>query len=154
MLGPLKTRRVDRPVLAALEALVPPEHFYRHLARGLDLSFVVRPGARARSLCHLRPSLAPVMLFQLQLQLILFFEGLRSERHLLAMASLNLAHRWHLGHALDEPLPDHSTLRPPWDASANSRGFGRHRRHQGMLQNSDRARVLRPWCTASSDPLG
>jgi hypothetical protein len=25
-------------------------------------------------------------------------------------ASLNLAHRWYLGYALDEPLPDHATL--------------------------------------------
>ena len=45
-----------------------------------------------------------------QLQLILFFEGLRSERELIATASLHLAHRWYLGYALDEPLPDHSTL--------------------------------------------
>ena len=41
---------------------------------------------------------------------ILFFEGLRSERKLVETASLNLAHRWYLGYALDEPLPDHSTL--------------------------------------------
>lgn len=40
----------------------------------------------------------------------MFFEGVRSERHLIATASLNLAHRWYLGYNLDEPLPDHSTL--------------------------------------------
>jgi hypothetical protein len=45
-----------------------------------------------------------------KLQLILFFEGLRSERQLMAVAALNLAHRWYLGYALDEPLPDHATL--------------------------------------------
>jgi hypothetical protein len=32
MLGPPKVRRVDRPVRALLEALVPPGRFYRHLA--------------------------------------------------------------------------------------------------------------------------
>ncbi len=40
----------------------------------------------------------------------MFFEGLRSERQLIETASLNLAHRWYLGYALDEPLPDHSSL--------------------------------------------
>ena len=40
----------------------------------------------------------------------MFFEGIRSERKLVETASLNLAHRWYLGYALDEPLPDHSSL--------------------------------------------
>src|SRR4051812_31729636 len=45
-----------------------------------------------------------------KLQLVMFFEGIRSERQLIELASLNLAHRWYLGYALDEPLPDHSSL--------------------------------------------
>src|SRR5436190_12071483 len=45
-----------------------------------------------------------------KLQLIMFFEGIRSERKLVETASLNLAHRWYLGYALDEDLPDHSSL--------------------------------------------
>ena len=40
----------------------------------------------------------------------MFFEGIRSERQLIELARLNLAHRWYLGYALDEPLPDHSSL--------------------------------------------
>jgi transposase len=40
----------------------------------------------------------------------MFFEGIRSERQLIETASLNLAHRWYLGYALDEALPDHSSL--------------------------------------------
>jgi hypothetical protein len=40
----------------------------------------------------------------------MFFEDIRSERKLIETASLNLAHRWYLGYALDEPLPDHSSL--------------------------------------------
>jgi transposase len=107
MLGPPKVRRVDRPVLASLEALVPQENFYRHLARVLDLTFV-RELVRDRYAAGGRPSWDPVVFFQLQL--ILFFEGLRSERQLVATASLHLAHRWYLGDALDEPLPDHATL--------------------------------------------
>jgi transposase len=73
----------------------------------LDLGFV-RELVRDRYAAGGRPGLDPVVCFQLQL--ILFFEGLRSERKLLETASRHLAHRWYLGYALDEPLPDHSTL--------------------------------------------
>jgi transposase len=55
-----------------------------------------------------RPSIDPVVFFRLQL--IMFFEGIRSERKLIETASLHLAHRWYLGYTLDEPLPDHSSL--------------------------------------------
>ena len=107
MLGPPKARHVDRPVTAALDDLVPPDHFYRHLGAALDLGFV-RELVRDRYPGIGRPSLDPVVFFRLQLTM--FFEGLRSERKLLETASLHLAHRWYLGYALDEPLPDHSTL--------------------------------------------
>ena len=40
MLGPSKPRDLDRPVIVSLEALVPRNHFYRHLERTLDLAFV------------------------------------------------------------------------------------------------------------------
>src|SRR4051795_9335709 len=107
MLGPPKLRQLDRPVLAALEALVPHDHFYRHLDAVLDLAFV-RDWVRDCYAERGRPSIDPVVFFRLQL--IMFFEGLRSERQLIATASLNLAHRWYLGYHLDEPLPDHSSL--------------------------------------------
>jgi transposase len=107
MLGPVKVRRVDRPIAASLDELVPADHFYRHLERTLDLAFV-RELAQDRYAAGGRPSVDPVIFFKLQL--ILFFEGLRSERQLIRIASLNLAHRWYLGYALDEPLPDHSSL--------------------------------------------
>ena len=107
MLGPPKARHVDRPVLAALEDLVPPDHFYRHLEAALDLSFV-RDLVRDRYAPGGRPSLDPVVFFRLQL--VMFFEGIRSERKLLETASLHPAHRWYLGYALDEALPDASTL--------------------------------------------
>jgi transposase len=57
----------------SLEELVPADHFYRHLERVLDLSFVrelVRPCYAAGG----RPSIDPVVFFKLQL--VLFFEGL------------------------------------------------------------------------------
>src|ERR687894_624020 len=107
MLGPAKVRRVDQPVLASLDALVPAHHFYRHLESKLDLTFV-RDLVRSTYKEGGRPSIDPVIFFKLQL--ILFFEGIRSERQLIEQASLNLAHRWYLGYHLDEPLPDHSSL--------------------------------------------
>jgi IS5 family transposase len=40
----------------------------------------------------------------------MFFEGIRSERQLLRLAADRLSVRRYLGHNLDEPLPDHSSL--------------------------------------------
>ena len=107
MLRPEKARDLGRPVLVSLEELVSRDEFYRHLERRLDLWFV-RELVRDRYAPTGRPGVDPVVYFKLEL--IMFFEGIRSERRLIETASLNLAHRWYLGYALDEPLPDHSTL--------------------------------------------
>ena len=107
MLGPPKPRRLDEPVAVSLEGLVPPDHFYRHLEATLDLGFV-REWVKDSYADRGRPSIDPVVFFKLQL--VVFFEGLRSERKLVETASLHLAHRWYLGYALDESLPDHSSL--------------------------------------------
>src|SRR5579871_5315155 len=90
-----------------LEQLVPADHFYRQLERVLDLGWVrelVAPYYAAGG----RPSLDPLVFFKLQL--VLFFEGLRSERQLLRLAADRLSVRWYLGFDLHEPLPDHSSL--------------------------------------------
>ena len=107
MLGPPKVCALDQPVTVSLDTLVAPDNFYRHLAAALDLSFV-RDWVADCYATRGRPSIDPVVFFKLQL--ILFFEGLRSERRLMQTVALNLAHRWYLGYALDEDLPDHSSL--------------------------------------------
>src|SRR5215218_4840849 len=107
MLGPAKPRRLDEPIAVSLDALVPTDHFYRHLEAKLDLGFV-REWVQKLYAERGRPSIDPVVFFKLQL--VMFFEGIRSERQLIATASLHLAHRWYLGYALDEELPDHSSL--------------------------------------------
>jgi transposase len=107
MLGPPKLRRLDQPIAVSLDHLVPADHFYRHLEAKLDLQFV-REWAREAYADRGRPGIDPVVFFKLQL--IMFFEGIRSERKLVETASLHLAHRWYLGYALDEALPDHSSL--------------------------------------------
>jgi transposase len=107
MLGPPKLRLLDRPVAVSLEALVPPDNFYRFLDAKLDLAFV-RTWVQDCYADRGRPAIDPVVFPGLQL--ILVFEGLRSERKLMQTVALNLAHRWYLGYHLDEPLPDHSSL--------------------------------------------
>src|SRR5215204_2725535 len=91
----------------SLEDLVPQDHFYRRLEARLDLSFVrelVGPlYAKAG-----RPSVDPVVFFKLQL--VMFFEDLRSERQLMRAVADRLSVRWYLGYDLFEPLPDHSSL--------------------------------------------
>src|SRR4051794_2870557 len=101
MLGPSKTRDLDRPVLIAIESYVPKDHLYRHLHRVLDLSFV-RDLAADCYAAGGRPSIDPEVFFRLHL--LMFFAGIRSERQLLEQASYNLAMRWYAGYNLDEPL--------------------------------------------------
>ena len=105
MLGPPKSCRLDQPIAVSLEDFVPTDHFYRHLEAKLDLSFV-RTWVQERYAEWGQPRIDPVIFFKLQL--VMFFDGIRSERHLIETASLNLAHCWYLGYALDEALPNHS----------------------------------------------
>ena len=95
------------PENISLEELVPNDNFYRHLEAQLDLSFV------RELVCPLyadggRPSVDPVVFFKLQL--VMFFEDLRSERQLMSVVADRLSLRWYLGYDLHEPLPDHSSL--------------------------------------------
>jgi transposase len=107
MLGPVKARNLDRPVLIAIESAVPKGHLYRHLHRTLDLSFVRDLVADCYAVGG-RPSIDPEVFFKLEL--MMFFEGIRSERKLMEQAGYNLAMRWYAGYNMDEPLPDHSSL--------------------------------------------
>src|SRR6266516_184689 len=91
----------------SLEELVPADHFYRHLDRTLDLSFV-REFVQQTYAGGGRPSIDPIVFFKLQL--VIFFEGIRSERQLMRHAEDRLSVRWYVGYDLGEPLPDHSSL--------------------------------------------
>src|SRR4051812_15891526 len=116
MLGPAQSHDLGPPVAVSLDRLVPRDHFYRHLEAMLDLGFVrdwVRDAYSERG----RPSIDPVVFFKLYL--VMFFEGIRSERQLLALAADRLSVRWYLGYGLDEALPDAS-------------GFTRFRQRLGL----------------------
>ncbi len=101
--------RLFRSVSAiSLDELVPADHFYRHVDRVLDLSFVRDLVRDCYAADKGRPAIDPVVFFKLQL--VMFFEGIRSERQLLRLAADRLSVRWYVGYNLDEPLPDHSSL--------------------------------------------
>jgi transposase len=104
-----KKERVFSPLPrdVSLEDLVPNHSFYRRLEAGLDLSFVRELVAPLYARGG-RPSVDPVVFFKLQL--VMFFEGIRSERELMRVAADRLSVRWYLGYDLHEPLPDHSNL--------------------------------------------
>ncbi len=107
MLGPATRRTLDRPVLISLEQCVPHDHFYRHLDAAPDLSFV-RDWVADCYADFGRPSIDPVVFCRFHL--IMCFAGIRSERKLVELASLYLAHHWYLDYHRDEPLPDRSSL--------------------------------------------
>jgi transposase len=102
-----KERSFAPLVQVSLEELVPQDHFYRHVQSVLDLWFVYDLVRECYSTAG-RPSVDPVVFFKLQL--VMFFEDIRSERLLMRQVADRLSVRWYVGYDLDEPLPDHSTL--------------------------------------------
>ena len=81
-------------VNVSLEELVPKDHFYRYLEHTFDLSFV-RGLVEETYAGGGRPSIDPIIFFKLQL--VMFFEGIRSERQLMRHAADRLSVRWYLG---------------------------------------------------------
>jgi len=106
MMG-IKQQHFAPHIHVSLEELVPQDHFYRHLERSLDLSFV-REFVQQTYVGGGRPSIDPIVFFKLQL--VMFFEDIRSERLLMRHAADRLSVRWYIGYDLGEPLPDHSSL--------------------------------------------
>jgi hypothetical protein len=65
-----KERHFAPLIQVSLEELVPQDHFYRHLERKLDLSFV-REFVQETYAGGGRPSIDPIVFFKLQL--VMFF---------------------------------------------------------------------------------
>ncbi len=87
-----KERHFAPLIHVSLEELVAKDHFYRHLERSLDLSFVYE-FVKETYAGGGRPSIDPVVFFKLQL--VMFFEGIRSERQLMRHAADRLNVRWY-----------------------------------------------------------
>ena len=107
MMGTKERNFQPLPEDISLEDLVPEDNFYRRLQEKLDLSFV-RELVEDRYAPSGRPSVDPEVFFRLQL--VMFHEGIRSERELMRIVSDRLSVRWYVGYDLHEPLPDHSSL--------------------------------------------
>ena len=74
-----KERAFAKLTHVSLEELVPQDHFYRYLEQKLDLS-CVREFVQETYASQGRPSIDPIVFFKLQL--VMFFENIRSERQL------------------------------------------------------------------------
>ena len=89
-----------------LDELVPQDHLVRKLENALDFRFIY-PKVRHCYSRHGRPSIDPVVLFKMLMINILF--GYNSMRRTCQEIQVNLAHRWFLGLAIDESVPNFST---------------------------------------------
>jgi transposase len=107
MMGTKERNFQPLPEDISLEDLVPEDNFYRRLQQKLDLSFV-RELVEDLYAASGRPSVDPEVFFRLQL--VMFYEGIRSERELMRIVSDRLSVRWYVGYDLHKPLPDHSSL--------------------------------------------
>jgi transposase len=107
MMGTKERNFQPLPENISLEDLVSEDNFYRTLQEKLDLSFV-RELVKDLYAVSGRPNVDPEVFFRLQL--VMFYEGIRSEREQMRIVSDRLSVRWYVGYDLHELLPDHSSL--------------------------------------------
>jgi transposase len=107
MMGTKERNFQPLPEDISLKELVPEDDFYRTLQQKLDLSFV-RELVENFYAASGRPSVDPEVFFRLQL--VMFYERIRSERELMRIVSDRLSVRWYIGYDLHEPLPHHSSF--------------------------------------------
>lgn len=93
-------------MIVDLDEFVPATHLLRQVKQRVDFTFIYdkvkhlyKPGGRPAE---------PVLL--VKMWLIGYMYGITSERRLEQEVNMNLAYRWFLGLALNERVPDHSTL--------------------------------------------
>ena len=124
----------------SLEELVPKDNFYRRLDATLDLSFV-RELTKDCYASSGRPSVDPVVFFGLQM--VMFFEDIRSERQLMEVAADRLSVRWYLGTICASPYP----TTPASPGSGSATGL---RCSGASSRGSWRSASRRGWCGARS----
>ena len=103
-----KIRLFKQHTAISLEELVPLDNIYRIAEAKLNLRFVRDFVQEHYASVMGRPSIDPVVFFKLHL--IMFFEGIGSDRQLMDTVNMRLDHRWFIGYDLTEPVPDHSSL--------------------------------------------
>lgn len=91
----------------SLEEAVPENDFYRKLEKAVDLSWVRERVAHLYSDVG-RPSIDPEVFAKIEL--IGYLEGTFYERQLMRQVNDRLSLRRYIGYAIDDRVPDHSTL--------------------------------------------
>lgn len=91
-----------------MESLIPPNHLLRKIDKALDLSFIREMAAPLYCVDNGRPSIDPVLFFRIYL--IIFLYGIESDRQACEEIQYNLAYRWFCRLALEDRVPDHSSL--------------------------------------------
>jgi transposase len=91
-----------------LESFVAEGHFLRQIDRVLNLKFVRELTAACYADGQGRPSIDPEVFFRMQL--VAYFYGITTDRRLCEEVRYNLAYRWFCRLALEDEVPDHSSL--------------------------------------------
>src|SRR5665213_3497220 len=91
-----------------IEKLIPPNHLLRKIDRVLDLSFVRQLTEHLYCSDNGRPSIDPELFFRIYL--IIFLYGIESDRQACEELQYNLAYRWFCRLAIEDSVPDHSSL--------------------------------------------
>ncbi len=91
-----------------LESFVAKDHALRKIDKVLDMAFVrdLTAGCYADGLG--RPSIDPEVFFRIEL--LAYLCGITSDRRLCEEIRYNLAYRWFCRLAIDDGVPDHSSL--------------------------------------------
>ena len=91
-----------------VEARIPQRHLLRRLDKALELGFI--RGMTAHLYCedNGRPSIDPELFFRICL--ITYLYDIPSDRQVCEELEYNLAYRWFCRLALEDEVPDHSSL--------------------------------------------
>ena len=87
---------------------MPQEHLLRKIEHTVGFKKIYEFVEELYCADNGRPSIDPVILFKMVL--IQHLYGIRSLRRVADEVSLNIAYRWFLGYAINEPTPHFSTL--------------------------------------------
>jgi transposase len=107
MMGERTLRQEALFIGFSLEDHVPADHLLRTIDRFVELSDIRRDLAPYYSPIG-RPSVDPELM--IQMLIVGYCFGIRSERRLCEEVHLNLAYRWFCGLGLTNAVPDHSTF--------------------------------------------
>lgn len=91
-----------------IESLIPKNHLLRKVDVLIDFSFVRELTRPLYCENNGRPSIDPELF--LRMQVVCFLYGIKSDRQLCEEVQFNLAYRWFCRLALEEQVPDHSSL--------------------------------------------